>query len=313
MLLFFVFTFWLASVFLPLWLRGVWFASPQYSQRLTPSSGIIWGQNPICWHLSPCYVYQRRGFQHQVYLGTEGIGWGRAGVATVEAASPFLRGKAGWWRSVFVEAAGRQSWGKSFRSFPQPSRHAPGTMQGSFLQARCDEPLMTTDWGIPLFIALVVLGLIYAFLYLPAITHRALLEEAMKNQSTQMGLLPNNDDWLNRSTLLNGAGSFFLLFFPSSSMGIVRHLLVHHPWCRWRTFSSGWLTIDLCDGWIVREWQRATVVVSDLTCCCVMLSWHEDGRIPSKLTWVTAAPPLRRRGSPFRFRTPHHARVRRIA
>ena len=67
-------------------------------------------------------------------------------------------------------------------------------MQGSFLQARCDEPLMTTDWGIPLFIALVVLGLIYAFLYLPAITHRALLEEAMKNQSTQMGLLPNNDD-----------------------------------------------------------------------------------------------------------------------
>lgn len=67
-------------------------------------------------------------------------------------------------------------------------------MQGSFLQARCDEPLMTTDWGIPLIIALVLLGLLYAFLYLPATMQRALLEQAMNNQSTEMGLLPNKED-----------------------------------------------------------------------------------------------------------------------
>lgn len=52
----------------------------------------------------------------------------------------------------------------------------------SFLQARCQEPIMTTDWGLPLFIALVLLGLLYAFLYLPATQHHA-LQEALANQT----------------------------------------------------------------------------------------------------------------------------------
>lgn len=56
-------------------------------------------------------------------------------------------------------------------------------MQGSFLQARCDEPIMTTDWGIPLVIALLLLVLLYAFLYLPALSHRALLEQELSNQT----------------------------------------------------------------------------------------------------------------------------------
>ncbi|KAK2916469.1 hypothetical protein Q8A67_000843 [Cirrhinus molitorella] len=56
-------------------------------------------------------------------------------------------------------------------------------MQGSFLQARCEQPIMTTDWGLPLIIALLLLGLLYGFLYLPAITQRALLEQALTNQS----------------------------------------------------------------------------------------------------------------------------------
>lgn len=64
-------------------------------------------------------------------------------------------------------------------------------MQGSFLQARCKQPVMTTDWGIPLLIALVLLGLVYAFLYLPATLYRAMLEQALSNQSSGMDLLPN--------------------------------------------------------------------------------------------------------------------------
>ncbi|XP_006810554.1 chromosome transmission fidelity protein 18 homolog, partial [Neolamprologus brichardi] len=39
---------------------------------------------------------------------------------------------------------------------------------GSFLQARCDEVLVTNDWGLPLVLALLLLLLIYTFLYLPS-------------------------------------------------------------------------------------------------------------------------------------------------
>lgn len=60
----------------------------------------------------------------------------------------------------------------------------PFAMQSkSFLQARCDEPIMTSDWGVPLLLALLLLALIYAFLYLPATTQRALLEQAVSNAS----------------------------------------------------------------------------------------------------------------------------------
>ena len=64
-------------------------------------------------------------------------------------------------------------------------------MQGSFLQARCDEPIMTTDWGLPLLLALVLLGLLYAFLYLPAMAQRDLLEQALANHTTDIPLLGN--------------------------------------------------------------------------------------------------------------------------
>lgn len=66
-------------------------------------------------------------------------------------------------------------------------------MQGSFLQARCEQPIMTTDWGLPLIIALLLLGLLYAFLYLPAITQRALLEQALANQTANEDFLPKED------------------------------------------------------------------------------------------------------------------------
>lgn len=67
------------------------------------------------------------------------------------------------------------------------------TMQGSFLQARCEEPIMTTDWGLPLIVALLLLGLLYGFLYLPALTQRALLEQAITNQSDNLDFLPKED------------------------------------------------------------------------------------------------------------------------
>ncbi|CAM4357855.1 unnamed protein product [Leuciscus chuanchicus] len=70
---------------------------------------------------------------------------------------------------------------------------ATGTMQGSFLQARCEDPVMTTDWGLPLIIALLLLGLLYVFLYLPAMTQRALLEQALSNQSADLDFLPKED------------------------------------------------------------------------------------------------------------------------
>lgn len=42
---------------------------------------------------------------------------------------------------------------------------------GSFLQARCDEVLVTNDWGLPLALALLLLLLLYTFLYLPSRAH----------------------------------------------------------------------------------------------------------------------------------------------
>lgn len=42
---------------------------------------------------------------------------------------------------------------------------------GSFLQARCDEVLFTSDWCLPLMVALLLLLLIYTFLYLPSLAH----------------------------------------------------------------------------------------------------------------------------------------------
>ncbi len=46
-----------------------------------------------------------------------------------------------------------------------------GNEGDSFLQARCDEVLFTSDWGLPLVLALLLLLLIYAFLYLPSLAH----------------------------------------------------------------------------------------------------------------------------------------------
>lgn len=54
----------------------------------------------------------------------------------------------------------------------------------SFLQARCEEPLMTSEWGFPLLLALLLLALLYAFLYLPATAQRALLEQALSSNNT---------------------------------------------------------------------------------------------------------------------------------
>lgn len=42
---------------------------------------------------------------------------------------------------------------------------------GSFLQARCDQVLVTNDWCLPLVLALLLLLLIYTFLYLPSLAH----------------------------------------------------------------------------------------------------------------------------------------------
>lgn len=49
---------------------------------------------------------------------------------------------------------------------PSVATKRPIMHNKSFLQARCEEPLMTSDWGIPLLLALLMLALLYAFLYL---------------------------------------------------------------------------------------------------------------------------------------------------
>lgn len=67
----------------------------------------------------------------------------------------------------------------------------------SFLQARCEEPIMTSDWGIPLLLALLMLALLYTFLYLPATAQRALLEQALStNNTTAVSSTGDMEDWL---------------------------------------------------------------------------------------------------------------------
>ncbi|PWA21301.1 hypothetical protein CCH79_00018446, partial [Gambusia affinis] len=53
----------------------------------------------------------------------------------------------------------------------QPAEEQLGVQDGSFLQARCDKVLVTNDWCLPLVLALLLLLLVYAFLYLPSLAH----------------------------------------------------------------------------------------------------------------------------------------------
>lgn len=69
-------------------------------------------------------------------------------------------------------------------------------MPKSFLQARCEEPIMTSDWGIPLLLALLLLALLYAFLYVPAAAQRALLEQALgSNNTTTVEVASGLGEW----------------------------------------------------------------------------------------------------------------------
>lgn len=52
-----------------------------------------------------------------------------------------------------------------------PPRVEAGPQRASFLQARCDNVLVTNDWGLPLVLALLLLLLLYTFLYLPSLAH----------------------------------------------------------------------------------------------------------------------------------------------
>lgn len=77
------------------------------------------------------------------------------------------------------------------------------TMQNkSFLQARCEEPIMTSDWGVILLLALLLLALLYTFLYLPATAQRALLEQALSSSNTSTTPSTSTtarEDWPSRS------------------------------------------------------------------------------------------------------------------
>lgn len=55
---------------------------------------------------------------------------------------------------------------------PSAMPEQPGAPQTSFLQARCDKVLVTSDWCLPLVLALLLLLLVYTFLYLPALAHQ---------------------------------------------------------------------------------------------------------------------------------------------
>lgn len=55
---------------------------------------------------------------------------------------------------------------------------------------------MTSDWGLPLLLALLMLALLYAFLYLPATAQRALLEQALSSNNTTVARsTANEEDW----------------------------------------------------------------------------------------------------------------------
>lgn len=54
---------------------------------------------------------------------------------------------------------------------PARAEREHNARDGSFLQARCDEVLVTNDWCLPLVLALLLLLLIYTFLYLPSLAH----------------------------------------------------------------------------------------------------------------------------------------------
>ena len=56
---------------------------------------------------------------------------------------------------------------------------------------------MTTEWGIPLLLALLLLALLYAFLYLPAKAQRALLEQVLSSNNTTIAVnTSGTGDWL---------------------------------------------------------------------------------------------------------------------
>lgn len=54
---------------------------------------------------------------------------------------------------------------------PASVEEEPDAHDASFLQARCDEVLVTNDWCLPLTLALLLLLLVYTFLYLPSLAH----------------------------------------------------------------------------------------------------------------------------------------------
>lgn len=55
---------------------------------------------------------------------------------------------------------------------------------------------MTSDWGIPLLLALLLLALLYAFLYVPAAAQRALLEQALgSNNTTTVEVASGLGEW----------------------------------------------------------------------------------------------------------------------
>lgn len=55
---------------------------------------------------------------------------------------------------------------------------------------------MTSDWGLPLLLALLMLALLYAFLYLPATAQRTMLEQALSSNNTTVARsTADEQDW----------------------------------------------------------------------------------------------------------------------